>query len=148
MKKSPRQSKPYPVGYCKTPVHTRFQPGQSGNPKGRPKGRKNPLELVDKVLAMKVNVSDGRSLQRVSILEAAFRSMAAKAAKGDLKAVQLMLNLVEQARALEPQHDLGALATDDLAIIEQYRAQLQGGSQGDLPKQQTDPSAEAGDEEN
>ncbi len=30
-----------PVGYCKPPKRTRFQPGQSGNPRGRPKGTKN-----------------------------------------------------------------------------------------------------------
>ena len=26
------------VGYCSPPVETRWQPGQSGNPKGRPEG--------------------------------------------------------------------------------------------------------------
>jgi hypothetical protein len=31
----------YEVGYGKPPKSTRFQPGQSGNPRGRPKGTKN-----------------------------------------------------------------------------------------------------------
>lgn len=31
----------YEVGYCKPPEHTRWKPGQSGNPRGRPKGAKN-----------------------------------------------------------------------------------------------------------
>ncbi len=31
----------YDVGYRKPPKHTRFKPGQSGNPRGRPKGTKN-----------------------------------------------------------------------------------------------------------
>ncbi len=35
----------YDVGYRKPPSHTRFQPGQSGNPKGRPKGARNKPEL-------------------------------------------------------------------------------------------------------
>ena len=73
---------------------------------------------------MKVNVSDGRSVQRVSILEAGFRSMAAKAAKGDLKALQLVLNLAEQVRALESVDDPAPLGVDDLAIIDAYVTQL------------------------
>ena len=31
----------YEVGYGKTPLHTRFPKGVSGNPKGRPKGVRN-----------------------------------------------------------------------------------------------------------
>ena len=31
----------YAVGYGKPPAHSRFTPGQSGNPKGRPKGARN-----------------------------------------------------------------------------------------------------------
>jgi hypothetical protein len=32
---------PYKVGNKKPPLHSRFKPGQSGNPRGRPKGRSN-----------------------------------------------------------------------------------------------------------
>jgi hypothetical protein len=31
----------YAVGYCRPPSETRFKKGQSGNPKGRAKGRRN-----------------------------------------------------------------------------------------------------------
>lgn len=147
MSKPSKPSKPYEIGYCKTPVHTRFQPGRSGNPKGRPKGRKNPLELIDKVLATKVNMSDGRSVQRVSILEAGLRSVAAKAAKGDLKAIQLMLTLVEQARALDPQPDLGPVGADDLAIFEELLRRGQREPERDEPRTQSSSSNPGGEDD-
>jgi Family of unknown function (DUF5681) len=38
----------YNVGNKKPPLHTRFKPGQSGNPRGRPKGHKSfSLTLLD-----------------------------------------------------------------------------------------------------
>ena len=44
--KPPKRSKKssdgnHSVGYGRPPEATRFKPGQSGNPKGRPKGSKN-----------------------------------------------------------------------------------------------------------
>jgi hypothetical protein len=36
--KKPNPPRPYTVGYGKPPVHTRFQKGVSGNPRGRPRG--------------------------------------------------------------------------------------------------------------
>lgn len=38
---SPDKPERYEVGYGKPPSATRFKPGQSGNPHGRPKGSKN-----------------------------------------------------------------------------------------------------------
>jgi hypothetical protein len=39
--------KPYVVGNKKPPLHTRFKPGQSGNPNGRPKRQSKDLDLVN-----------------------------------------------------------------------------------------------------
>ena len=46
----------YEVGYGRPPVHTRFQPGVSGNPAGRAKGSKNSKTLFDSILNEQIPV--------------------------------------------------------------------------------------------
>lgn len=41
------------VGHCLPPIETQFQPGQSGNPEGRPPGSKNRSTIARKILQMK-----------------------------------------------------------------------------------------------
>ena len=50
----------YAVGYGKPPVHTRFQKGKSGNPKGRPRGMKNMSTLLSTALSATIVVANGR----------------------------------------------------------------------------------------
>lgn len=45
-KKKEDQKEEYEVGYGRPPTHTRFQPGKSGNPNGRPKGSKNTKTIL------------------------------------------------------------------------------------------------------
>ena len=46
------------VGYGRPPMMTRFRPGQSGNPRGRPKGARNLSTIVAAALSERVAINE------------------------------------------------------------------------------------------
>jgi hypothetical protein len=83
----------YDVGYQKPPKATQFSKGQSGNPNGRPKGGMSLKSIVRRAFAAKVIVNEGGKRQSKSKIEVSLTQLANKAASGDLKATNLMLQL-------------------------------------------------------
>jgi len=102
----------YEVGYAKPPTDTRFKPGQSGNPRGRPKGAKNKRpglheeRLKDIILDEAyrgIAVRDGDRNVTMPMAQAIVRSMAVNAAKGQHRAQRLFAELLagtESARRM------------------------------------------------
>ena len=115
----------YPVGYKRPPDATRFRPGQSGNPKGRPKGCKNLATDLKEELEQKILVTEGGRSQQITKQRAMVKTLLAKALKGDSRAANVLIQLTlgrEQAESGQP--DPVDLAEEDLAIIETFRARL------------------------
>ena len=72
----------YEVGYRRPPKTTRFKPGQSGNPKGRPAKSRNFKSDVKKTLETPIRlVKDGKP-QTVSTQEGVLLRLSEKALKG------------------------------------------------------------------
>ena len=84
------------VGYGRPPSHTRFKPGQSGNPKGRPKNRKNISTVLMEVLDESIKIKEGDKIKTVSKAEAIIRGIVVKALKGDTKTVMMVVELDEK----------------------------------------------------
>lgn len=93
-----RRSEPnYAVGYGRPPTHTQFKPGQSGNPKGRSAQSPNLATIVRQVLGEQTPIRIGGRVRRMSKIEALFRSLLARAFKGDLKALHGLLMMMNKA---------------------------------------------------
>jgi hypothetical protein len=92
-----------PVGYKNPPVHSRFKPGESGNPTGRAKGSENLKTLFNKILSEEVSVREGAGVRKVSKAEALLRGVVLGALKGDPRNMAMLLRVAEQAGGFEDQ---------------------------------------------
>ena len=86
----------YDVGYGKPPKHTQFKKGQSGNPRGRPKGSKNLKTDLEDELNEFIVIKESGVGKKVTKQKAAVKSLTAKAINGDTKALPFLLNMIVQ----------------------------------------------------
>jgi Family of unknown function (DUF5681) len=87
----------YCVGYGRPPLHSRFKPGQLGNPKGRPKQSRNLRTIVKQVFDEQMPIREGGRLRRMPAIEALLRTLLVRAFKGDLKAMSSLIVLFRQS---------------------------------------------------
>ena len=93
-------SPPAKVGYRRPPVHSRFKPGQSGNPSGRKKGSKNLKTLFAEILGEEVSLREGSVVRKVTKAEAILRGLIVGAMKGDPRNITALFRLAEQTGQL------------------------------------------------
>ena len=83
----------YEVGYSKPPKHTQWKKGQSGNPRGRPKGRKNLGTLLLSELNRKIPIREHGTMRLVTIGSAIMKQLVKKALEGENQAIKLLADL-------------------------------------------------------
>ena len=84
------------VGYGRPPKHARFRKGQSGNPKGRPKGSMNVATLLHEELQRNVDVREGGTTRRITKLQAMVTGLVNDAAKGRVRKIEMVLKLLDR----------------------------------------------------
>jgi hypothetical protein len=115
----------YSVGYRKPPRHTQFKKGQSGNPRGRDKGRENYRIEFLKELGERVTVTENGRLRKLSKQTLIIKRMVADAIRGDAKAREHMLRLIGQMEAFDADTmPATPSAAEDAEIIARFKARL------------------------
>lgn len=100
-----------PLGYARPPIQTRWQKGQSGNPKGRPKSRPEILADAAEILTQPISAKTANGKRvRLDGIEAAYLALCKKGLGGQkaslLEAIRIMLEVglaVEEVKSNEDQ---------------------------------------------
>lgn len=86
--------KDYEVGYGRPPKHSRFKPGQSGNPRGRPKGAKNVATVLRETMGKKITITENGRRKTISWLDAIVLRLSRSAVEGDARAIDRVIKLL------------------------------------------------------
>lgn len=86
----------YQVGYRRPPKSGQFKKGQSGNPKGRPKGARGLEKVVLEELKTKITVNENGRSKKVKKVEAIAKQVVNKAMTGDVKSISLVLSVSQR----------------------------------------------------
>lgn len=122
-KRTPPRSKSG-VGYGRPPVHARFKPGQSGNPRGRKKGSRNIASIIGSVFTQRVTIQVGGKTRKVPLMEAVVIRLAQDALKGNPKAVALSIKVAQSAHSPDEEIDQQSLTSDDQKLLTNFAARL------------------------
>jgi hypothetical protein len=137
-----------PVGYGRPPASTRFKKGQSGNPKGRPKGALSVATALSKALREKVTINENGKRKVITKLEASSKQIVNQAASGKIQAMRYLLDL---ARQIEEENNQGSspqavVSELDLEVIQgllnRFQPQRPESESEPKPVQEGDPNVD------
>lgn len=116
------KSKDYEVGFGKPPRHSQFQPGRSGNPRGRPRGRLNLATILQNTLDKKVSINEGGKPKIVSKRELMFVNAVNNAIKGDARSLMTLISIMARvgSKDLEPVLDRPDELPEDAEILKLF----------------------------
>lgn len=109
----------YAVGWCKPPPDGQFKKGESGNPKGRPKGAKSNKTLFKENFETKQSLTLNGKAAKLTAMELSYKQIAQKASAGDIRFIKLALALAAQFS--ENRTDVSTADLEvDLALLEEF----------------------------
>ena len=134
---SPAEENAYEVGYGKPPRHSRFKPGRSGNPRGRPKGAVDRKAIVEQVfLARHTVIEQGKRRQR-TVLELVLLALRNRAIDGNSKAFSKFHDLFERYGPQDTRVEGAYIFMPEPLSVEEQQQEMQRVQDLEQQRQQT-----------
>ena len=108
-----------PVGHKRPPKEHQFQPGQSGNLNGRPKGTRNFKTDLREELSECISIREGDRDISISKQRALIKRLVASAIEGDARSIATLMSFC--ARAFGDDNDDQQQAPEDGEIIQAFK---------------------------
>ena len=134
-----------PVGRGNPPKETQWKEGQSGNPRGRPRGVRNVATEVLRMLRTQTDVPNGDRVRSTTTQEAAYIVLRDKALAGEARALDRLLDEAARYNNEPSATKKGPLPEEDRAILDAFIAEVlaaagvSGGSKKNLPRSMSTP---------
>ena len=108
-------------GHRKPPASGQFKKGQSGNPRGRPKGSRNLKTDLAAISQRAISVRENGKTRRMSQQRAMLLSAYNKAINGDQRAASNLINLTLRVlETAEPSQNSTEVSELDELIVENF----------------------------
>ncbi len=109
----------YEVGYKRPPREHQFKPGQSGNPKGRPKKNNNFAEDVLEEMSEMITVQENGKLTKITKKRALAKRLIADSLSGKVSAIKILTPILAGETKITKDFE-EELTPQDAQILEDY----------------------------
>lgn len=111
----------YTVGFGRPPRQFSWQPGQSGNRRGRPKNRRGEATILRDILNRTITLPINGRRRKVTILEAIFYRIASDALSGNIRSADFLLRRLAFTTTADAPTELDEA---DQALIRDFAVRL------------------------